>query len=207
MVLFGLACLAIGFGLGRWRFVIGQNQGEAAVRRLLVQRFPPPRYHLMNNLTLPTEDGSTQVDHVLISRYGIFVIEAKHYTGWLFANGSASTWTQVIYGKRYKFQNPIRQNHKHVKAVEHLLDFLPQGQVHSIVVFTGDATFKTKRPDGVIGLPDLDDHIESFDEEFISENRIHFCVGRLECSRFAMTRQTDIEHVAQLQRRFGDAAQ
>lgn len=195
--------LCIGFLVGRAYRTRQENQGEAAVRRLLSDRFPSSDYHLLNNVTLPDGDGTTQIDHVLVSRYGIFVLEVKHYTGWLFATPTAASWTQVIYGKRYKFQNPIRQNYKHVKAIQQLLDFVPADDIHSVVVFSGDAIFETPRVDGVVALNELVAHLQGFSAEVLSANRVQFCVGRIECLRKALTRQTDVEHVAHLQRRFG----
>lgn len=200
-----VACLVIGFFFGRWRQGIAENQGEAVVRRELTARFPSPTYHLLNNVTLPVEDGTTQIDHILVSRYGVFVLETKHYKGWLYANAAAPQWTQVLFKKHYKFQNPIHQNRKHVAAVTRLLDFLPNESIHSVVVFTGDAVFKTPRPIGVFPLRELLDHLGNFKTEMLSENRVQFCVGRLECCRKALTKQTDIEHVAHLRWKFGDA--
>jgi hypothetical protein len=205
-VVVALICLSMGFAIGRWRQRLEENRGEAAVRRTLAACFPSLAYHLLNNVTLPTEDGTTQVDHILVSRFGVFVLETKHYTGWLYANPGAPQWTQVIYKKHYKFQNPIHQNRKHVSAVAKLLDFLPGDQIHSIVVFTGDAEFKTERPTGVMSLSELHHHIDAFKAEVLSENRVQFCVGRLECHRKALTKQTDVEHVAHLRRKFGDTA-
>jgi hypothetical protein len=199
-----LICLGVGFAVGRWRQELEENRGEAAVRRELAARFPSSAYHLLNNVTLPTADGTTQVDHILVSRFGVFVLETKHYTGWLYANPAASQWTQVHFKKHYKFQNPIHQNRKHVSTVVKLLDFLTEDQIHSIVVFTGDATFKTERPTGVVSLSELQDHVGGFKTEVLSENRVQFCVGRLECHRKALTKQTDLEHIAHLRRKFGD---
>jgi hypothetical protein len=73
-----------------------ENTGEGAIRELLTRQFPGEEFHLMNNLTLPCSDGTTQIDHVLLSRYGVFVIETKHYAGWIFANTDSAKWTQVI---------------------------------------------------------------------------------------------------------------
>ena len=174
------------------------------MRRALTSRFDSSHYHLMNNITIPVEDGTTQVDHILVSRYGVFVIESKHYSGWIFAN-LGKQWTQVLYKKKTKFQNPVRQNYKHVLAVAKILDFLSPEHIQSVVVFTGNAVFKTPRPCGVFNLTELDNHIASFETELLSENRMQFCVGRLECCRMALTKQTDLEHVAHLKRKFGDA--
>lgn len=38
-------------------------------------------YIVLHDLLLPYKDGTTQIDHVIISPYGIFVIETKNYTG------------------------------------------------------------------------------------------------------------------------------
>lgn len=195
---------AVGFLVGHFRVYPLQNDGELLVSKALTAAFPPPTYHLLNSVTLPLNDGTTQIDHVLVSRFGVFVIETKHYRGWIFANAKSPMWTQSFFKQRFKFQNPLHQNYKHVKAVEALLDFLPAGQVRSAVVFSGDGEFRTPRPEGVFSIPGLVAHLMTFTEEVISENRLQFCIGRLEWWRFSLTRETDVAHRASLQRRFGD---
>jgi Nuclease-related domain len=98
-----VGALIAGFLLGRYRRKIVENQGEAAIRRALTKNFTGAAYHLLNNITLPFKDGTTQIDHILLSKHGIFVIESKHYSGWIFANASWPTWTQVIYHYKQKF--------------------------------------------------------------------------------------------------------
>lgn len=196
--------LVLGYLAGRYRTYRLQNGSEAVVSRTLAQAFAAPVYHLLNNLTIQTQDGTTQVDHVLVSRFGVFVIESKHYKGWIFGDAKSPTWTHVLFTQKFRFQNPLRQNYKHVMSVQAILDFLPPGCVHSVVVFTGDAEFKTLRPEGVCTLDGLVPYLQSFAQEVMSENRLQFCVGRLECMRLALTRQTDIEHREQLARRFGN---
>lgn len=171
--------------------------------RSLQLHFAAPDYHLMNNVTLRLKDGTTQVDHVLVSRFGVFVIETKDYKGWIFADPKQANWTQVIFKRKFRFQNPIFQNYKHLRAVQAALDFLPADAVQSVVVFTGDAEFKTKIPTGVFSIARFIAHIKDQTEEVLSLNRVQFCVGRLESSRLALTRKTDIEHVQSLQRRHG----
>ena len=87
--------------------------------------------------------------------------------------------------------------------VDLLLDFLPPEAIKSAVVFTGSAEFKTDMPSGVYTLSGLIDHLKSATEEVMSLNRVHFCVGRLETARLAITGQTDVEHVKSLQRKHG----
>jgi hypothetical protein len=205
------AAVAFGFLIGRRRTFRArraptfQNSGEALVSRVLLLEFGPPDYHLMNHVTIQLDDGTTQVDHILISRFGVFVIETKDYRGWIFANGTEKNWTQVLFHLRFKFQNPIFQNKRHVRAVERLLDFLPPGAIRSVVVFTGEAEFKTETPQGVITISRLVEYLKHQTEEVMSVNRVQFCVGRIETARLAISGQTDVEHIQSLERRRGGA--
>ena len=202
-LLYVLLAAAIGFAVGRYRTYSLQNHGEALLARHLLTNFTAPDYHLMNNVTLRVQDGTTQVDHILISKFGVFVIETKHYTGWIFANPEHPSWTQVLFKHKFKFQNPLYQNFKHVRAVQSLLDFLPSEAVISVVVFTGEAEFKTPIPEGVFTLSSLITYLRGRKTELLSENRVQFCVGRLETNRLALTQKTDIEHTQSLQRKHG----
>ena len=80
-----VVALAIGFAVGRYQTYAQtrafQNRGEARLSRELTMRFVAPDYHLLNHVTLRLREGTTQIDHVLVSRFGIFVIETKDYRG------------------------------------------------------------------------------------------------------------------------------
>jgi hypothetical protein len=106
--------LAVGFLIGRYRAFRAdralpafprfrafrdyayQNSSEALLSRVVQKNFGPPDYHLMNHVTLQLTDGTTQVDHILVSRFGVFVIETKHYKGWIFADEKQANWTQAL---------------------------------------------------------------------------------------------------------------
>lgn len=200
-----LIALAVGFVLGwsRSRTRSFQNSGEVRVACSVQESFGAPDYHLMNHVTLRLADGTTQVDHILVSRFGIFVMETKDYSGWIFANAKSATWTQVLFAARFKFQNPIFQNLRHVRAVQELLDFLPSGAIKSAIVFAGEAEFKTDVPAGVFTLLDFLIYVGEQTEEVMSINRVQFCVGRLETNRLTVSGRTDVEHVEDLHRRHG----
>jgi hypothetical protein len=199
-----IVALVVGFILGRYKTHTFQNRSEARLSRALTTRFVAPDYHLLNHVTLRVEDGTTQIDHVLVSRFGIFVIETKDYKGWIFAGPRDRYWTQVLYRAKFRFQNPLRQNHRHVRAIQELLDFLPPDVVRPVVVFTGNAEFKTNIPDGVFTVAGLLACVEGATQEVMSVNRVQFCVGRLETTRLSITKVTDVEHVQRLRRRYGD---
>lgn len=195
--------LGYGFILGKKRKDKEENQGEAAVRKVLTNHCKESTAHVLNNITLKYGDGTTQIDHILITQNGIIVIETKHYSGWLFANEKQKQWTQVIYKVKSKFQNPIFQNNMHIQAVQQLLDFVPKEQIQGLVVFTGDAEFKTDIPQGVIKLNQLTSYADSIRFGSLTDNRVQFCVGRLECKRFELTERTDVEHQKYLERKYG----
>jgi hypothetical protein len=206
-----LCALLAGFVLGRVRSSRAsggstfQNRGEALLTALVQANFGPPDYHLMNHVTLKLQDGTTQIDHVLVSRFGVFVIETKDYKGWIFGDPNQPNWTQVLFWLRFKFQNPMIQNSRHVRAVQDLLDFLPPSAIKSVVVFTGDAKFKTPIPPGVFYASEIVAYLRNVTDDVMSLNRVQFCVGRLETARLAISGETDIEHVRYVQRRHGAA--
>jgi hypothetical protein len=116
--------------------------GEIFIRFLL--RFlDKEKYIVVNDVLIPTLDGRTsQIDHVIISIYGIFVIETKNYNGWIFGSEHSKNWTQVIYKTKNQFYNPIIQNKGHVKAIQDILSEYPSIRYIPIVVFTLKANFK-----------------------------------------------------------------
>jgi len=75
--------------------------GEALLNFVINIALNKKQYQLLKNITLQTDDGTTQIDHIIVSQYGIFVIETKNYKGWIFGDEYSKTWTQSIYGKKH----------------------------------------------------------------------------------------------------------
>lgn len=111
--------------------------------------FLSEEYRVFNNVIIQTDHGSTQIDHIVVSKYGLFVIETKDKTGWIFGDPKQDQWTQVIYDEKYKFQNPLRQNYGHTKSLSEFLG-IDHDKIHSLVVFWGDCEFKSPMPDNVM---------------------------------------------------------
>ncbi|NKF05695.1 NERD domain-containing protein [Clostridium gasigenes] len=115
------------------------NIGERQVNRVLAKIHG---YKVLHDITLETDTGTAQIDHVLIGRKRVFVIETKNYDGWIFGDEKAKYWTQAIYKKKSKFFNPIRQNYGHVKAIEKIVDKKYKDPLHSVIVFGHRCTLK-----------------------------------------------------------------
>lgn len=111
-------------------------------------------YRDVNNVTLATSSGTTQIDHIIVSRYGVFVIETKNMTGWIFGQERQPTWTQSFPRAKFQFQNPLLQNYRHIKSLEEFLG-LPNSMFHSVVCFVDNTCeLKTELPSNVTkGMP------------------------------------------------------
>jgi len=152
------------------------------------------KYHLIKNVTLPTEGGSTQIDHVIVSIYGVFVLETKNMKGWIFGSPNQRTWTQKIYKHSSKFQNPLHQNYKHTKTLESLLE-LNEEQIFSVVIFVGDSTFKTEMPENVTYGKDYIRFIKSKTQPVLTESEVKEITIKIETGRLTPSFKTNREHI------------
>ncbi|MEI6077743.1 MAG: nuclease-related domain-containing protein [Verrucomicrobiota bacterium] len=183
--------LALGAGAARFRF--RKNLGEALLAATIDKYFSRPHL-LLNNVTLATPEGTTQIDHVLVADTGIFVIETKHYTGWIFGDPKGRQWTQQIYRHKSRFQNPLNQNYGHIKTLQSLFD-LSAEHFHSLVVFTGDAEFKTDLGPNVIRLGNLIPFLTADRPILYDERKMTYIVGRIEMKRERRSLETDEYHI------------
>lgn len=168
--------------------------GEAIINITSTLFLDKNKYHLIKNVTLPTEDGTTQIDHIIVSKYGIFVVETKNMKGWIFGSEHQKMWTQQIYRHKTKFQNPLHQNYKHTKTLETVLNIEPE-KIMSVIVFVGDATFKTSMPSNVNYPRGYINFIKSKNEILLSDNEVAEAIRVIESGRFERSFKTNREHV------------
>ena len=153
-------------------------RGERRVNAQLKRRLPAEDYTIFHDVTLDSSQGSTQIDHIILSRFGVFVIETKNYPGWIFGDAKSRQWTQTIYGNKSRFQNPLHQNYKHIKAVESFFS-LDLRFIHSVVVFVGESEFKTDLPANVTDLEGLYPYIRSKRDLLLGAPRVDAMASRL----------------------------
>ena len=175
--------------------------GEKIVSLGAMLALPSSIYVPFHNVTLSTPDGMTQTDHVFVSHYGVFVVETKNMSGWIFGSDKDKRWTQVFTnGKKSRFQNPLRQNYKHVKAVEEALSLLglPKECVRSAVVFVGEADLKTPMPRNVTVGVGIARYIKSFTDPILSEHQVQAVCEKISRERLTPSGSTHREHVRTL---------
>jgi restriction system protein len=194
--------LVLGIAIGR-QVVIHQSMGEAMVANLISSQISQPHV-LLNNVTVPTPEATTQIDHVLITTTGIFVIETKHYQGWIFGGPDQPQWTQTIYKRKSRFKNPIRQNYGHFKTLQSLFK-LPETNFIPIVVFTGDAEFKSDLGPTVLKLHQLIPFLTSARPTLFDERAMAYIVGRIEMKRLRRSIETDEYHLSAIRRKLASS--
>jgi restriction system protein len=128
------------------------------------------------------------------------VIETKNMKGWIFGGARQAQWTQKIYRHTTRFQNPLLQNYKHVKALQALLDVPPE-TVHSVVSFVGASTFKTPMPENVTHGTRFIGYIRSFGEPVFSEAAVETILRRIADGRLKPGLATRRTHVRSLETR------
>lgn len=180
--------------------------GELLVRAAARMRLDKRVYRRLHNVTLNTPDGTTQIDHVFLSPYGCFVLETKNMKGWIFGSERQAQWTQKIYRQSFKFQNPLRQNYKHLKALEATLGIGAE-HLHSVITFVGTSTFKTEMPANVTRGKGFLRYIKSFQQPVFSDAEVDAMFQVLQTGRRAPTLATHREHVRNLKRRQDSTAE
>lgn len=141
---------------------------ERYVALQLVRSFPSGDYAVLNNVLLPYSGriGSSQIDHVVVSIYGIFCIETKSHAGWIFASKVRKLFTQVLYKSRYRIQpNPVEQNKTHVKALQEVLTDRVKAPIVNIVVFPSADKFFIDGYNNVGSMNDLINTIAEYSEK------------------------------------------
>ncbi len=170
-VLFALAMI-LRIGASIWGPKLKGWIGERVTSRIGLGRLPKTGYSVYNDLYLPRPDalGTTQIDHVVVSRYGLFVVETKNYKGWIFGSEGGKRWTVSLGRQKFQFQNPLHQNELHIRALSEYLK-VERNLFVSIVFFVGQSAFKTDLPPNVLETG-LRDYIRSFQKEQIGNDDV-----------------------------------
>lgn len=151
--------------------------GEKAVSALLAT-LPSEKYCVVNNVMLKTKEGTCQIDHIVVSIYGIFVIETKNYKGWIIGTEYANQWTKSMYGKKYSFRNPIKQNYGHVKTLEDYLGLSSETFI-PIVAFSSGAELKINVKSYVIYIAQLPQVIQRHNAVKLKKYEVDTIVNRI----------------------------
>lgn len=155
----------------------------------------PDEYTILNDLVFRTDKGTTQIDHVVVSKYGVFTIETKNYRGEIYGDDKRQEWTQLIvtevtYAKKWwktytyvtknHFYNPVKQSLGHAFRIKELLTEFPYVKIVPIVVFTGDAMLgNVESKHHVIYEENLLEVINEYKTTYLTDNDVQRVVSIL----------------------------
>ncbi len=156
--------------------------GERVVSRQLRDTLSPEEYFVFDDVTIPSQhNGSSQIDHVVVSRFGIFVIENKDWSGWIYGSKNRGKWTQTLAGGHSKshLPNPLRQNWSHIQSLRAALPTIPDSAFENVVALDDEAGFKTEPIENVIFYSELTTYILSFRTVRLTEEQLYLAIGYL----------------------------
>ena len=121
---------------GEYQAKVSGDYGEYQISS--VMRSLPDCYHVINDVLLPTKKATTQIDHIIVSPFGIFIIETKNHKGMIFGDCFGKVWTQVLRGAgKFTFYSPVRQNEIHIKHLSRAIK-IPANCMIGLIVFTNE---------------------------------------------------------------------
>jgi len=116
-----------------------------------LERLPKDHYESLHEVFVPRLDGqgTTRIHHVVLSRYGIYVLHVQNECGDISGDPDGREWTSRQKDGMRVFTNPVHRNAYHVKAlVQHLK--LPEALFHSLIIFDSEVRFETPPPPNVL---------------------------------------------------------
>lgn len=116
----------------------GEYQTALKMNKLL------PDAKILMNTYIPSKNGYTEIDIIVIAIQSIYVIENKSYSGWIYGSEQDQYWTVTFPNEKHQFYNPIKQNNTHIFYLKKLLreHGYKCNSIHSIVCFNNEATLK-----------------------------------------------------------------
>ena len=161
-----------------YKKIIGKI-GELDVSHEL-NKLPSNKYSIINNAMLYDENGkSHQIDHIVFSKFGIFVIETKNFEGLIKGNKYDKQWIQILGKTKNDFYNPIHQNYGHIKVLEEKLN-IKENKFISIVCFSDKAKLSITGNGNVINTRNLVSKIMNEYKEAIIEEDINDLIKEIE---------------------------
>lgn len=174
--------------------------GEKKVSMVL--SFLGKQYKVFNDVLIKCGNTTSQIDHIVVSPYGIFVIETKNYKGLIFGGTNSNMWTQNIWGHRYQLPNPIQQNKGHINMLSRVLPLFCTNQYISIITFSHNANLKINVDDShnVVHTIKINSTIHNYKDIILTDKQQKEYINVLQ-SFLSVSKKEKNAHIASVKQR------
>lgn len=177
--------------------------GELAVA-VVLKDLDKEKYKILHDIKIENPKALTktsQIDHIIVSTFGIFCIETKGYKGKIYGKETSRQWCQYLTNKKNYFMNPVYQNYEHIKAIETILkNDYPNMTYYSIIAFSGEANLDKVETQNakVCKIRDLEDVINELSvSEICDKGDIDKIIQIIDSNK---SKETDFNHARDIKR-------
>ncbi|MBW7930266.1 MAG: NERD domain-containing protein [Gammaproteobacteria bacterium] len=147
VVALGVLGLLVLAGAGTWWYLRRRRS------RSIPARLKQASDALLSAVLIPhVEGGYIHMEHVLLTRRGLIVLDLRDITGHVFGSEAMQEWTVLDHSRRSTFANPLPALYDRMAAVRRLV---PEVPVRAVVAFTSSASFSKGYPPNVVMLDSL----------------------------------------------------
>lgn len=148
------------------------------MRKLIGSVLDPATYRPFHDVAFQAREGAVHIDHVLVSPFGVFVIESMDERGEIAGKAFDPDWTRTFRGDTAKFPNPLRPNFNRKLALGNLTG-IGEDKLFSVIAFTDEARFAHPMPDNVTRGKGLADYVASRNTPLLTASDIETVTARI----------------------------
>lgn len=147
-----------------------RHRGQVAWRRVHAQlsnALDKRRHTIFGPLALPTGGGSEAIDHLVVSRFGVFLIVSEYRKGEIQGGESQELWILKRAGRTTRWPNPLYRAKLQMEAVQRVVD-LPRQYFHILVAVEGMEAPSRKVPENVLPAASVLPWVRARDKQLFS---------------------------------------
>lgn len=187
-----VACIVLGITPSKIKGYLGEKNVAAHLSYL-----PSEKYKIIHDILIESNNRTVQIDHLVLSIYGIFVIETKNYKGWITGSDDFEYWTKNMYGNKYKFYNPVKQNNAHIVVLSRRLG-VPLNKFISIIAFSDEADLEIDTTHNIVYISEINELIIRYSDMKFSEMDIQKLYEKISSLNIVSSKARK-QHVSEVQ--------
>lgn len=144
-------------------------------------------YTVLNDVIVNHNDKKAEIDHLIVSKYGIFLISRNEMGGIISGPVHRASWMQTTWNFgiiKKLFDNPIKKNNHGIQVLGSLLSLGDRMFFHNIILFVAWVKFTDDLPDFVISLSKLIPFIKAKHQPVLTNSQRQAIVQKIKDARY-----------------------